>query len=343
MPLPNCLVNIEPQNNNCRILKDRWRTESHEQWTASFVRLPFAWAGLASPVSQVRLSSLFATALLGALIFRHSIISFFRSVRLCSPLMTQKTQCTAFVNEIFSSAQGEGVHIGRRQLFVRFCGCHRKCVYCDTPCERTDTVRIETVPGSGNFKQVPNPLDCDALIKLLKMLYGVVCVHDDLFLTGGEPLLHAEFLTAFLPQAKAEFGLPVHLETSGDLVDAFEQIADRIDHVLMDIKLPSVTGQPQTWMKHQRFMEAIHARRISTTIKLVVSADTAEEDLAEAIELMTATQTEADVVLQPMTAASKTDRVPTAQQVLHWQAEMACSLKRTVRIIPQSHKLMGLL
>jgi hypothetical protein len=31
-------------------------------------RLPFAWAGLASPVLQVRLSSLLATALLGALI-----------------------------------------------------------------------------------------------------------------------------------------------------------------------------------------------------------------------------------------------------------------------------------
>lgn len=259
------------------------------------------------------------------------------------PAMTQENQQTAFVSEIFSSAQGEGVNIGRRQLFVRFCECHRNCLYCDTPFQRTDSARIETMPGSGTFKQVPNPLDSQGLIKLLKMLYGIVCVHDDLFLTGGEPLLHADFLKEFLPQAKAEFGLPVHLETSGDLVEQFESIADHIDHVLMDIKLPSVTGEPETWIQHQHFMEAIRDRQTSTTIKVVVSADTAEEDLAEAIELITATQTKADVVLQPMTAASKTDRVPTAQQVLHWQAEMACSLKKTVRIIPQSHKLMGLL
>ncbi|QHI69912.1 7-carboxy-7-deazaguanine synthase QueE [Tichowtungia aerotolerans] len=257
--------------------------------------------------------------------------------------MTQKNQPSAFVSEIFSSAQGEGVNIGRRQLFVRFCECHRNCLYCDTPFQRTDSVRIETVPGSGTFKEFSNPLDCAGLIKLLKLLYSVVCVHDDLFLTGGEPLLHAKFLKEFLPQAKKEFALPVHLETSGDLVEEFESIAEYIDHVLMDIKLPSVTGEPETWLQHQHFMEAIRARRISTTIKLVVSADTAEEDLVEAIELITATQTEADVVLQPMTAASRTDRIPTAQQILHWQSEMACSLKKTVRIIPQSHKLMGLL
>ena len=257
--------------------------------------------------------------------------------------MAQEKQPTAFISEIFSSAQGEGVKIGRRQLFVRLSGCHRSCIYCDTPFQRTETTAVERVPGSGEFDSVPNPMTAEQLLTLLKELNRAEYAHDDLFITGGEPLLQADFLEKFLPEARKQLNLPVHLETSGDLVIPFVSVAEHIDHVLMDIKLPSVTGEPETWEAHQRFMEKIRSDEISATIKLVVSADTAEADLAESVELITATDSCADVVLQPMTAALKTERVPTAKQVLKWQSEMARSLGRTVLIIPQCHKLMGLL
>jgi len=257
--------------------------------------------------------------------------------------MIQKTEQTAFVSEIFSSAQGEGVNVGRRQLFVRFSDCHRNCLYCDTPVARTKTVAVERVPGSGKFDSVPNPMTVKQLLQLLNELNSARFAHDDLFITGGEPLLQADFLAEFLPKARNQLNLPIHLETSGDLVIQFIKIADQIDHVLMDIKLPSVTGEPATWEAHQRFMEKIRADEISATIKLVVSADTADEDLAESIELITATDTCAHIVLQPMTAAMRTDRVPTAQQVLEWQSQMASALGHSVRVIPQCHKLIGLL
>lgn len=257
--------------------------------------------------------------------------------------MEQNKQQTAFVSEIFSSVQGEGVNIGRRQLFLRFCDCHRNCLYCDTSFKRTETAAIERDPGSGVFEALPNPMTADQLLSVLRELNGSEVAHDDLFVTGGEPLLQADFLSEFLPEARKQLKLPVHLETSGDLVIQFIKIAEYIDHVLMDIKLPSVTGEPETWEEHQRFMEKIRADDISATIKLVVSADTAEEDLAESVELITVTHSDAHVVLQPMTAALKTDRVPTAKQVLNWQSEMSRALERTVRVIPQCHKLMGLL
>lgn len=257
--------------------------------------------------------------------------------------MSKPDKITAFVSEIFSSAQGEGVNIGRRQLFVRFCECHRNCLYCDTPVEKTETVAIERDPGSGIFESVPNPLTIEQLLKILAELNGPGSAHDDLFITGGEPLLQSDFLAGFLPEARNQFNLPVHLETSGDLIGPFEKIFEYVDHVLMDIKLPSVTGEPETWELHQQFLKKIKESEMGATIKLVVSADTTEEDLAESVELITATNTCAHVVLQPMTAALKTDRVPTAKQVLNWQSQMAVALGHSVRVIPQCHKLMGLL
>jgi organic radical activating enzyme len=257
--------------------------------------------------------------------------------------MNTTEQQTAFVSEIFSSVQGEGVHIGRRQLFVRFSGCHRNCLYCDTDFKPRGTLNVERDPGSGVFETIPNPMSPQQMLKLLNELNNSDCAHDELFITGGEPLMQADFLAEFLPRARELLNLPVHLETSGDLVVQFIKVADSIDHVLMDIKLPSVTGEPETWEAHQRFMEKIRADEIGATIKLVVSADTSEQDLAESVELITATDTCAQVVLQPMTAASKTDRVPTAQQVLRWQSQMASALGHSVRVIPQCHKMMGLL
>ncbi|MFA7368203.1 MAG: 7-carboxy-7-deazaguanine synthase QueE, partial [Kiritimatiellales bacterium] len=169
--------------------------------------------------------------------------------------MNKTSQMTAFVSEIFSSAQGEGINIGRRQLFVRFCECHRNCLYCDTPVERTKSVQIEREPGSGQFEQLPNPLSVKQLLELLTGLNRPEFAHDDLFITGGEPLLQADFLIDFLIEARKQLDLPVHLETSGDLPEPFEKTVEWIDHVLMDIKLPSVTGEPEAWEMHRAFLD----------------------------------------------------------------------------------------
>ncbi|MEM4195978.1 MAG: 7-carboxy-7-deazaguanine synthase QueE, partial [Methanothermobacter sp.] len=37
------------------------------------------------------------------------------------------------IMEVFSSIQGEGLLLGKRQIFIRFAGCNLNCSYCDTP------------------------------------------------------------------------------------------------------------------------------------------------------------------------------------------------------------------
>jgi len=257
--------------------------------------------------------------------------------------MTTTKQLSAFVSEIFSSAQGEGINIGRRQLFVRFCECHRRCLYCDTNVERTEFLRVEQEPGGARFLNEPNPVGLDRLLDLIVQANRPECAHDDLFITGGEPLLYADFLAVMLPEARKRTGLPVHLETSSDMPEAFARIAPWVDHVLMDIKLPSVTGEAGTWNEHLEFLKQIIRFGAGATIKLVVNADTAQDDLDRAVVILRESGSEFPVVLQPMTATLQSDRVPTAKQVLGWQSEMAVALGQTVRIIPQTHKMMGLL
>ena len=45
----------------------------------------------------------------------------------------------ASIKEIFTSIQGEGLYVGYKQLFVRFCGCNLSCDYCDTDYSKTNS------------------------------------------------------------------------------------------------------------------------------------------------------------------------------------------------------------
>jgi organic radical activating enzyme len=257
--------------------------------------------------------------------------------------MSKTDKITAFVSEIFSSAQGEGVNIGRRQLFVRFCECHRRCLYCDTNVERTEFLRVELEPGGDRFLNEPNPVSLERLLELIIQANRPECAHDDLFITGGEPLLYADFLEKLLPKVRNVIDLPVHLETSSDMPAAFAQVAPWIDHVLMDIKLPSVTGEAGTWDEHLEFLKQIIRFGAGATIKLVVNADTTQDDLQRAAKIIREAKSEFPVIFQPMTATLQSDRIPTAKQVLDWQSQMAVAIGQCVRIIPQCHKMMGLL
>lgn len=246
-----------------------------------------------------------------------------------------------YLSEIFSSVQGEGPYVGERHLFVRFCGCHRACIFCDTVVERTETVLVEKEPGSGIFDRIPNPLSTAKLIELIREVDHKKNNRRISF-TGGAPLLQADYLTELLPVLKAE-GHSLYLETAGDLPRELQSIIEWVDIVAMDVKLSSVTKEKNTFDAHWEFLKICRASPVDVFTKLILSAETDEDELVTAVRgIRQAAGADTLVVIQPMTKAAKTDAVPTGQQLFRWQ-ELVGEIMPDVRIIPQTHKMLNML
>ncbi len=241
------------------------------------------------------------------------------------------------VFEIFSGIQGEGVMVGVRQVFVRLCGCNRHCRFCDTreACEPTAACAVEQAAGARRFAQWPNPLSVGQVLEALDALDAPRGLHHSVSLTGGEPLVHPGFVAALCP-ALRERGLGAYLETNGTLPDALGHVVEALDHVAMDVKLESATGEPTPWDAHRRFLALAAAH--DPQVKAVVCAATTPDELARLAEMVAAVAADAPVVLQPVTAVPGV-LPPSPMQVLAMQGTLRRRLPN-VRVIPQVHKLM---
>lgn len=246
---------------------------------------------------------------------------------------------TANLAELFSSIQGEGVHIGRRQIFIRFIGCNLACEYCDTHLlDGADSCRLEATPGRGDFVAVPNPVAMDRVVELIdRWNAGWPAVHHSISLTGGEPLLHVDILQQWLGRLRA--ALPVHLETNGVLHSALSRVVRELDHVSMDIKLPSSSGEHTLWEHHQAFLSVAAATDVS--VKVVVNSTTEHWEIIRAAEMIAAVSTAIPFIIQPETGADLTVKIA-ATPLIELQ-ELAAGILADVRIIPQTHRFIGLL
>lgn len=255
------------------------------------------------------------------------------------------TQPNANLIEVFSAIQGEGINVGTRQIFIRFGGCDLRCHYCDSQhtWHKQPTCQIEHTPGQRDFVTYDNPI---ALAQLLTWVdrQNQPHIHDSISITGGEPLLHAPFLGEFLPQVKALTRLPIYLETGGHRPQQLGKILPYLDLVGMDIKLPSVSGE-NYWNEHQEFLQLCHDAGVEVFTKIIISQTTNPEELRQAAKLIAAVSDRSIAFLQPMTPLAQPHTnpdltAPLPEQVLAWQVLMKEYLPQ-VRVIPQTHKMIG--
>jgi organic radical activating enzyme len=239
--------------------------------------------------------------------------------------------------EVFSSLQGEGELLGRRQVFIRFAGCNLDCDYYDTSFLSRSLCLVEENPGSGALVEYENPVPVDRIIYLLKQWLKISPgAHHSISITGGEPLLHAELLELWLPHLRQL--LPISLETNGTLPAALRLLVPHLDYIAMDIKLPSVTGQVTDWQAHADFLAV--AIQTQCSVKIIVGDRTTDDELIRAVHLVHDISATSLIVLQPVTRENKV--AVSVRRLLALQALVAAIHPETI-VVPQTHVFMGVM
>lgn len=251
--------------------------------------------------------------------------------------------------EIFSSIQGEGIHVGAPTLFVRLGGCDLRCHWCDSPAtwSAARSWRLETTPGSGVFETRQNPIDTEDILRELAAFeldrLAFVSV------TGGEPLLQGRAVGA-LAQGLRAHSPRFWLETHGLHADALETVIDRVDVVSMDWKLQSEVAwasrsEEPFAPRHRAFLK-VAMRAPECIVKTVVTPETDDAEWDEACREIAAVSPEVPFVVQPVTPVvnplGTTAARPSAQRLMELQRRAERFLK-TVRVIPQTHPILAAL
>lgn len=123
------------------------------------------------------------------------------------------------ITEIYQSIQGEGVHIGEPQIFVRMYGCNLRCRWCDTKFSIGKTPECSTE-------------------MTVQQVYEEICRYTSksVCITGGEPLLQRDELIKLL-RILRRYNYFVQICTNGTIWD--EELFLNVDFISMDMKAPS--------------------------------------------------------------------------------------------------------
>lgn len=164
------------------------------------------------------------------------------------------------VSEIFDSIQGEGPSMGRPSTFLRLGLCNLRCAWCDTPY----TWKWDEFSMREELRQ----LGIDEVASRVGHCSNLV-------ITGGEPLLQREALTALLQRVEAR----VEVETAGTLGPG--ALADRVAQWNVSPKLSSSANPLEKRFVPDALDELMALE--GAVLKLVIGSDA---DLEEAHSLV---------------------------------------------------------
>jgi 7-carboxy-7-deazaguanine synthase len=233
------------------------------------------------------------------------------------------------ISEVFSSIQGEGRLLGRRQIFIRFSGCNLNCNYCDTPESRNPAHGVN--------------LSTDELLLKVKNLI-TPDIHS-ISLTGGEPLLHADFIRELLEKMNDDVifqNLEVLVETNGSLPGELTKIINIIEHASVDIKLPEHEAVSSWYGLLDHELKSINLLReedINTYCKLVVLPSTKVDTVAFIASIIAQEVHDASglsLVIQPASPLKNWEK----NHLKLFEFSEISGEYLDVLVIPQIHKLL---
>jgi len=217
-----------------------------------------------------------------------------------------------YIQEIFYSFQGEGILVGYPQIFIRLYGCNIKCAYCDTP-DRNKT-----------------PMTPAGVVEKIKPLLEKK--PHSISITGGEPMMQIDALKSLVPELK-QFNLPLFLETNATYPERLKHIKDDFDYFSVDYK-PGHETEFSAFLKELKDKPGVY-------VKYIVLKDFDSKETEYLGRQVAEYDKNTHVILQPVTPFADI-KEPPAHADLTRAFEDVRKYVPNVRIIPQTHKYLGL-
>lgn len=220
------------------------------------------------------------------------------------------------INSIYRATEGEGVFVGRPQIFVRYQGCAVGCLNCDSK----DTWEFNKEMGV-ELEEILARVHSEGYNGSIK----------NVSITGGDPL-HPSHVPHVLELVKAlkDRGYFINIEAAGTRV--VDEIFDLVDYISFDYKTPS-TGV-RTPLKNIQKMNVQYKNKFQ--LKAVVSDRRDFDSVMDAFKGLSSTESSLDFpwVLTPCYNTKEEFPLQRFMDVLNWNEEHGGHF----RVIGQQHK-----